>query len=170
MKRSMLVTAVALVALVLVAGSAVKSDAQELCFSGFGGTVFYVFNAAGLTSVGRVVSPLAGRISGTPGTLAQCAGLSEWPIFGSAVVSGGQVTLAFRAMTVDAAACGAVDNIANFNLFTGSGSLQIFNQRSGFSNTTTFTSISCANAPGASAEDAPSLGGDLTDPLGNVRH
>lgn len=176
MKRSIRVAMLALLGLfVIMACSAVDANAQQSCFTGFSGSVFYVFNVANLTSVGRVVSPLAGRVSGA---LAACAGLSEWPIFGSAIlnVAGTQAILAFRVMTVDTTNCGAVDNIVVLNLLTGSGPLQLFNQRTVFSNTTTLTAISCALAPPDSGGDdftpaaASVLAPGVVDQLGNVGH
>jgi hypothetical protein len=141
----------------LLALSSPTAQGQEICLSAFGGRSFYVFNLSNLTEVGRILSPISGRISGDG--LAACAGLSEWPIVGSAVLSigGNEATLAFRAFTVDALSCGATDNIAVIDLATGTGPLQLNNVRSHFGNSTTMTVIPCGTA-------AASLGDETTAP------
>jgi hypothetical protein len=154
----------------VLAMSPLPVHAQAACFSAFNGTVFFVFNISGATVDHRVVSPLSGRVSGT---LSACAGLSEWPVVGSAILnaSGTQATLAFRSFTVDAAGCGATDNIVALTLPVGSGTLQMNNVRSNFSNTTTLNMIPCSAAP--ASEDGSANGVGLVprgtvDVLGNV--
>jgi len=128
------------------------------CFSTFGGTVTVLFNSK-VTST----KPLSGRIFGA---LASCAGLDAWPVLGSAVRNAAktQVTLAFRAMTVDNAICGAADFIAALSLPTLSGPLQLHNDRSGFSNTDTLTLVPCPTSPPPAASVRPATGVDV---LGN---
>jgi len=105
--------------------------------------------AAALKAPGTL--SIGGRIFGA---LSPCAGLNQWPVIATKVTKGTQVILAYRAMTVDAAACGAVDEIANLAAATLSGPLQLHNDRNNFSNTTTLVAAPCAN-PLAKAAAAP---------------
>ncbi len=125
------------ICLTIAAGTAF---AGQQCFTAFGGTVTYAFNA-------KVTSKkaLSGRIFGS---LASCAGLTAWPIVGSAFTNASktQITLAFRAMTVDAAACGAVDHIVTLSLPGLTGNLELHNDRNSVSNTSAITVADCPAA------------------------
>lgn len=112
----------------------------ELCFTSFGGTVHLQFatTAVALRAVGT--QTFGGRVFGA---LAPCAGLREWPVTATKDSKSGQIILAFRAMTVDAAGCGAVDEIVNLNPRTLSGPLQLHNDRNNFSNTSTLVPAAC---------------------------
>src|SRR5215472_7330732 len=103
----------------LVSGNAVASPQ---CFKPFSG-VYLMFNKP-LTMTG---TPQNGREFGA---LAGCAGLASWPIVGSSHNSKKDgLVVAFRAFTVDATTCGAVDYIGTLKGTPLSGPFQLFNQR-----------------------------------------
>lgn len=106
----------------------------------------------GSPSIGDVAFPLHGRVFGA---LVPCAKLTQWPVMGAVVVDGDQIVLAFRAMTVDAATCGAVDHIVRLDPATLSGPLQLHNNRNDFSDVSALVSAACASPP---------------DPDGSARH
>ena len=74
--------------------------------------------------------------------------------------------LGYRAMTVDAAGCGAVDEIAALNPSTLSGPFQLHNDRNNFSNTSTLTPAPCAAVPLLANQAAPVASGQK-DQAGN---
>jgi hypothetical protein len=135
----------------------------EICFTAFEGTVYYQFSLNGRLPSNAVAFPLQGRVFGA---LVPCAGLGQWPVMGTVVVDGGQIVLGFRAMTVDAASCGAVDYIARLDPATLTGPLQLHNGRNDFSNQSTLTPGACARppAPGEPGQRAPRI---AADPQGN---
>ncbi|HUY18355.1 MAG TPA: hypothetical protein VMV15_03935 [Candidatus Binataceae bacterium] len=150
--KGMMVTAVVSLVLI-VSGSAYARQ----CFSLFNGTVTLEVNS----SV-KATGPLNGREFGTG--LASCAGLSAWPIIGSAFRSAsGDIVLAWRAMTVDTSSCGAVDFIVDLSGKPLSGTALLHNDRSDFSNSTTMTKVACPRPlPSAREfESAPAQGLDL---------
>jgi hypothetical protein len=116
----------------------------ETCFSGFGGTVKYNFapGPATFTTPGTYSVPGV-----TFGALSPCAGLKKWPIVGTVTVTTTSVVLAFRALTVSAASCGAVDNIVAMTPRKLSGLLQLHNDRTKGSNSTTFSQTACVAPP-----------------------
>jgi hypothetical protein len=140
------------------------AEAASTCFNGFGGTIHYNFAVAPTTFA-------------TPGTfstpvvefdkLSSCAGLKKWPIVGTVTVTATSVVLAFRALTVDAAGCGATDNIVGMSPRKLSGSLQLHNDRSDFSNTGTFVEASCVTPPPASADATAAPAAQGSDAQGN---
>jgi hypothetical protein len=69
-------------------------------------------------------------------------------------------------MTVDAAGCGAVDEIAALSPTTLSGPFQLHNDRNNFSNTNTLTPAPCVPVPLLAAQAAPAAAGQK-DPAGN---
>jgi hypothetical protein len=135
----------------------------QACFTAFGGSIHYQFTltpaqlkAPGIRSTPGVVF----------GALAACAGQTHWPLVGTAVANNRVVVLGFRAMTVDAAGCGAVDEIAALNPTTLSGPFQLHNDRNNFSNTSTLTPAPCVAVPLLAAQAAPPATGQK-DPAGN---
>jgi hypothetical protein len=100
----------------------------------------------------------------TWGALSMCDGLVSWPVIGSSHHSKKDgLTLAYRAMTVDANTCGAVDFIGTLKGTPLSGPFQLFNQRTNFGNSGTWTEITCPHPPEDGAK--PPVG---VDPLGNL--
>jgi hypothetical protein len=160
--------ALALGAMILAPVAGARADGREkgakenFCLSAFDGTVRYQFtiefeehNATEIVLKGR-----------TFGALASCAGLSEWPLIGTLLPLGKtSSTLGWRAFTVDADNCGAVDFIVAFDNNTGTGSLQLHNDRNNFGNTSTVTEVACSTGP-AQATAQSSAQRD-PDPNGN---
>jgi hypothetical protein len=148
-------------ALPIVAGATPAS--AQACFTSFGGTVHYQFSltpaqlrAPGIHSTPGVVF----------GALAACAGQTHWPLVGTAVANNRVVVLGFRAMTMDAAGCGAVDEIAALNPTTLTGPFQLHNDRNNVSNTNTLTAAACVPVPLLAAQAAPTAAGQK-DQAGN---
>lgn len=131
----------------------------DTCFTAFGGGVHIQFKESIVTPG---YHPLMGVIFGG---LVFCAGLTHWPVVGSAYTESGSIVVAYRAMTVDAASCGATDNIANLDPATLTGPLEMHNDRRKFSNTSTLTKSDCATPPPASATPPAHAAG--RDPNGN---
>ena len=100
----------------------------------------------------------------TWGALSSCDGLVSWPVIGSSHFSKTDgLTLAYRAMTVDANNCGAVDFIGTLSGKPLSGPFQLFNQRTNFGGTGTWTEITCPKPPRVGAQLPSGV-----DPLGNA--
>lgn len=118
----------------------------EFCFTGFDGTVHYQFSIKGHKSTDGEIGPFQGRVFGA---LVPCAGLDRWPLMATAVAAGGRIVLTFRAMTVDAVGCGAVDYLAALDAGTLSGPLYLHNARNQFSNTSTLVPAPCVEPPGS---------------------
>lgn len=138
-------------------------NTTEICFTAFGGTVHYQFSLDGCPPSGDGAFSLHGRVFGA---LVPCAGLGQWPVVGTAVVDGAQIVLGFRAMTVDAASCGAVDYIVRLDPATLVGSLQLHNGRNDFSNESTLAPVACARPPAPAGFDRRAPRGGA-DPQGN---
>jgi hypothetical protein len=130
------------VALALV--SMQNAARADVCFTAFGGSIHYQF--AGTTSAFRAIGTrnLAGV---TFGSLVPCAGLTHWPLVGTEVANGRSIILGFRAMTVDASSCGAVDFIVALNPTRLSGPLQLHNDRTNSSNSSTLVPAACVAPP-----------------------
>jgi len=137
------------------------SEAAEVCFTTFGGGTHVQFKTTATRLKAAGEKALVGRIFGG---LAPCAGLNQWPLTGVAIASGNQIILGFRASTVDAAGCGAVDYIVNLDATSLSGPLQLHNDRNNGSNTSTLNPAACANPFGEG--EPSSLAGE--DPNGNI--
>lgn len=100
----------------------------------------------------------------TWGALSMCDGLVSWPVIGASHRSKKDgLTLAYRAMTVDANTCGAVDFIGTLKGTPLSGPFQLFNQRTNFGSSGTWTQITCPSPPEDGA--MPPAG---VDPFGNI--
>lgn len=100
----------------------------------------------------------------TWGALSSCAGLSSWPVVGSSYLSKTDgIVLAYRAFTVDANTCGAVDFIGTLSGKPLSGPFQLFNQRTNSGSSGTWTEIQCPTPPKTLAEPPAGI-----DALGNV--
>jgi len=149
MKRSMAV----IVGVLLLAPGVALAGPQ--CFQVFNG-VYIRFNE----SVTNTTVAHRGR---TWGALSGCAGLVGWPIVGSSHLSKTDgLVLEYRAFTVDANNCGAVDFIGTLKGKPLSGPFQLFNQRTNFGSTGTWTEVACPTPPEHGAE--PPAG---VDALGN---
>jgi len=97
------------------------------------------------------------------GALSSCDGLVSWPVVGSSHHSKTDgLTLGFRAFTVDATNCGATDWIGTMKGTPLSGPFELYNQRTNFGNTGTWTEVTCPKPPEKGAK--PPAG---VDPLGN---
>jgi hypothetical protein len=135
---------IAATALGVLAALGAGPSSASTCFTGFGGTIHYQFtqNSSAFTSGGtRAVAGIEF------GALSSCAGLARWPLIGAVQVDASGAVLGFRAMSVDATGCGAVDVIANLNTSTLSGPLQLHNDRTNFSNTSTLVLAPCVVPP-----------------------
>jgi hypothetical protein len=140
-------------ALLLAPGMAL---AAPQCFQPFSGV--YIRFEQPLTSTATAQH---GRVFGA---LSGCAGLVSWPVVGSSHRSKTDgLVVAFRAFTVDANNCGAVDWIGTLKGKPLSGPFQLFNQRTNFGNSGTWTQVSCPAPP---EERATPFAG--VDPLGNA--
>jgi hypothetical protein len=133
----------------------VMALAAPQCFQPFSGVYIRFEQSVTDSTVAR-----NGRIFGA---LSSCAGLSSWPVVGNSYHSKKDgIVLAFRAFTVDANSCGPTDWIGTLSGKPFSGPFQLFNQRTNFGNTGTWTEVKCPAPPK----------GDLklpaeVDPLGN---
>jgi hypothetical protein len=128
----------------IAASIAVSQARAATCFSAFSGGVHYNFAdpLTSFTTPGTYSTP--GVLFGS---LSSCAGLAKWPIVGTVTVTATSVVLAFRALTVDAAGCGATDNIVSLTPKKLSGTLQLHNDRNNFSNSSAFANGVCTTPP-----------------------
>ena len=144
-------------AMLLAPGSAL---AAPQCFQVFSG-VYVMFNRP-VNTTGT--SALNGRSWGTG--LFPCDGLSSWPIVGSSHKSKANgLIVAFRIFNVDATNCGATDWIGTMSGSPLTGSFVLWNQRTSFSNSGTWTQVTCPAPPEESSE--PALKPGETDVFGN---
>ena len=150
-------SAAVVIAAVSVLGASPAS--ADVCFTGFSGTVHYQFagTLAGFKTLGQRAAP--GVIFGS---LSSCAGLTHWPLVGAESVKSTSIVLGFRAMTVDASGCGAVDYIVSLDPVKLTGTMQLHNDRNNFSNSTALQPATCATVP-ALALSAPGV----SDAAGN---
>jgi len=124
-------------ALLLAPGMAL---AAPQCFQPFSG-IFIRFEQPVTTST-------VARNGRVWGALSSCAGLSSWPVVGNSYHSKTDgLVLAFRAFTVDANTCGAVDFIGTLKGKPLSGPFQLFNQRTNSGSSGTWTQITCPAPP-----------------------
>jgi hypothetical protein len=129
--------------------------AAPQCFSPFSGVYVRFEEPVTDATVAR-----NGRVFGA---LSSCAGLSSWPVVGNSYHSKTDgLVVAFRAFTVDANNCGAVDWIGTLKGKPLSGPFQLFNQRTNFGNSGTWTQVACPAPPENGGK--PPAG---VDPLGN---
>ena len=141
---------------------AIPASAQA-CFTAFGGSTHFQFSL----SAAALKAPGIRNVSGVVfGALAPCAGQTHWPVVGTVVANNRVVVLGYRAMTVDAAGCGAVDEIAVLNPNNLTGPLQLHNDRTNFSNTNTLTPAPCVAVP-LLASQAAQVAPGQKDPNGN---
>jgi hypothetical protein len=121
--------------------------AAPQCFQPFTGV--YIRFEQPVTST---EAALTGRVWGA---LSSCDGLVSWPVVGSSHFSKTDgLTIAFRAFTVDATVCGAVDYIGTLSGTPLTGPFQLFNQRTNFGNTGTWTEVACPKPPAKGAAPA----------------
>jgi len=125
---------------------------------------FQVFSGVYLRFEQPVTDSTVARNGRVWGSLQSCDGLSSWPVVGNSYHSKTDgLVVAFRAFTVDASNCGAVDWIGTMSGKPLSGPFELFNQRTNFGNSGTWTEIKCPSPPKNGAK--PPAG---VDPLGNV--
>jgi hypothetical protein len=149
-KRSIVVL---LGAVLLAPGMAL---AAPQCFQLFSGVYLRFEEPVSDSTVAR-----NGRVFGA---LSSCAGLSSWPVVGNSYHSKTDgLVVGFRAFTVDANNCGATDWIGTMSGKPLSGPFQLFNQRTNFGNSGTWTQITCPIPP--KERKVPPAG---VDALGNV--
>ncbi|HXR17557.1 MAG TPA: hypothetical protein VN777_15295 [Terriglobales bacterium] len=130
--------------------------AAPQCFQLFSGVYVLFEQPVTDTTVAR-----NGRVWGA---LSSCDGLSSWPVVGNSYHSKTDGTVvAFRAFTVDATTCGATDWIGTMSGKPLSGPFELWNQRTNFGNTGTWTEIKCPTPP----EHGTKLPAGV-DPLGNI--
>ena len=142
------------------------SQAADLCFLTLGNGVEFQFKTTMTRLKAAGEKCLNGRVFGA--NLADCAGLKQGPVTGTTFTpSTGLITMGFTAGTVDAAGCGAVDYIVTLDPHTLSGSLQLHNDRTNFSTTSTFAPVACAPQPSAD-DPSSSIAGE--DAQGNSAH
>jgi hypothetical protein len=138
--------ATAATAAVFMLASTQAALAKQACFTAFGGTVNYQFDGSVTTLQATGYHPLTGV---TFGALTSCAGLTHWAVMGSAYTESTSIVMGWRSETVDANNCGAVDFIVNLDPATMTGSLQLYNERTGFGNSDTLTKAKCQTVPPA---------------------
>jgi hypothetical protein len=125
---------------------------------------FQVFSGVYVRFEQPITSTEKAQIGRTWGALSSCDGLVSWPVIGSSHFSKTDgLTLAYRAMTVDANTCGAVDFLGTLSGKPLSGPFQLFNQRTNFGGSGTWTQITCPTPPNSGAQLPSGV-----DPLGNV--
>jgi hypothetical protein len=116
----------------------------QTCFTAFSGSIHYQFASSARAFQATGTRNVAGVIFGA---LQPCAGLTHWPLVGTEVSDQQTIVLGFRAMTVDAANCGAVDFIIPLSQNTLTGPLQLHNDRTNSSNTDTLIPAPCVSVP-----------------------
>jgi len=125
---------------------------------------FQVFSGVYLRFEQPVTDSAVARNGRVWGALASCDGLSSWPVVGNSYHSKTDgLVVGFRTFNVDATNCGAVDWIGTMSGKPLSGPFELFNQRTNFGNTGTWTEIKCPTPPEKGVK--PPVG---VDPLGNV--
>jgi hypothetical protein len=157
--KSKSTAAIALAAFLLIVPWPASAKSKQ-CFAVFGGATTIEVNSPVTNS-----AALTGRIFGG---LTSCAGLSAWPIVGSAFKSqSGAIEFAFRVMTVDDSGCGAVDWIVPLSGGPLSGTAQFRNDHNDSTGSTTMTQVACPNPlPSTREFDASPMTGP--DPEGNA--
>lgn len=135
----------------------------QTCFTAFGGSVRYQFSP----SPAAFKAPGTRNVAGvTFGALSACAGQNHWPLIATEIADREKIVLGFRAMTVDAASCGAVDYIVALDPIKLAGPLQLHNDRNNFSNSGTLVSAACSPVPLVAARVAEAQQ-DRKDQAGN---
>lgn len=125
---------------------------------------FQVFSGVYLRFEKPVTDSTEARNGRVFGALSSCAGLSSWPVVGNSYHSKTDgLVVAFRAFTVDASNCGAADWIGTMAGKPLSGPFQLFNERTDFGNSGTWTQITCPKPPKNGWTPPAGI-----DPLGNV--
>jgi hypothetical protein len=120
---------------------------------------FQVFSGVYLRFEQPVTSSTVARNGRMWGALSSCAGLSSWPVVGNSYRSKKDgLVVAFRVFSVDANSCGAPDWIGTMSGKPLSGPFQLWNQRTNFGNSGTWTQINCPSPPEERA--APPAGVD----------
>ncbi len=121
-------------AIVVIVGAALLAPSMALAAP----QCFKVFRGVYVRFEQPVTTTTTAQNGRTWGALSSCAGLSSWPVVGSSHRSKKDgLILAFRAFTVDADTCGAVDFIGTLEGKPLSGPFQLFNQRAGSGNSGT---------------------------------
>jgi hypothetical protein len=124
---------------------------------------FQLFSGVYLRFEQPVTDSTVARNGRVFGALSSCDGLSSWPVVGNSYHSKANgLVVGFRAFTVDANNCGATDWIGTMSGKPLSGPFELFNQRTNFGNTGTWTEITCPPPPEKGVKLPASV-----DPLGN---
>ena len=125
---------------------------------------FQLFSGVYLRFEQPVTDSTVARNGRVWGALSSCDGLSSWPVVGNSYHSKKDgLVVAFRAFTVDAGNCGATDWIGTMKGSPLTGPFELYNQRTNFGNTGTWSEIKCPTPP----EDGTKLPAGV-DPLGNA--
>ena len=125
---------------------------------------FQLFSGVYLRFEQPVTGSTVARNGRVWGALSSCDGLSSWPVVGNSYHSKKDgLVVAFRAFTVDADSCGATDWIGTMKGSPLTGPFELYNQRTNFGNTGTWSEIKCPTPP----EDGTKLPAGV-DPLGNA--
>ena len=125
---------------------------------------FQLFSGVYLRFEQPVTDSTVARNGRVWGALSSCDGLSSWPVVGNSYHSKKDgLVVAFRAFTVDADSCGATDWIGTMKGSPLTGPFELYNQRTNFGNTGTWSEIKCPTPP----EDGTKLPAGV-DPLGNA--
>ena len=125
---------------------------------------FQVFSGVYVRFEQPITSTETAQEGRTWGALSSCDGLVSWPVVGSSHRSKTDgLTLAYHAFTVDANTCGSVDFIGTLSGKPLSGPFELFNQRTNFGNSGTWTEITCPKPPEKGAKLPAGV-----DPLGNA--
>src|SRR3981081_720215 len=120
---------------------------------------FQVFSGVYLRFEQPVTSSTVARNGRMWGALSSCAGLSSWPVVGNSYRSKTDgLVVAVRGVSVDSNSCGAPDWIGTMSGKPLSGPFQLWNQRTNFGNSGTWTQINCPSPPEERA--APPAGVD----------
>jgi hypothetical protein len=145
--------------IVLIVGVALLTPGMALA----GPQCFQLFSGVYVRFEQPVTTTTVARNGRTWGALSSCDGLSSWPVVGNSYHSKKDgIVVAFRAFTVDANTCGAVDFIGTMSGKVLSGPFELYNQRTNSGGSGTWTEIKCPTPPG---NDAKPITG--VDPLGN---
>jgi hypothetical protein len=124
---------------------------------------FQLFSGVYLRFEQPVTDSAVARNGRVFGALSSCAGLSSWPVVGNSYHSKTDgLVVAFRAFTVDANNCGATDWIGTLSGKPLTGPFQLWNQRTNFGNTGTWTQVACPTPPDQGVRLPAGV-----DPLGN---
>jgi hypothetical protein len=140
------------IAIMTLAG-ATAASAQQICFTAFGRSTHFQFASSVPAFKAAGIRNVAGVMFGAG--LIPCAGLTHWPLVGAEVSDRQKIVLGFRAMTVAARRCGALDFIVPLSQATLTGPLQVHNDRFDTSNISTLAPAACVPVPLVATQAVP---------------